>query len=155
MVVTANSDYTTITIQSDNLKDFSPISAVTLSAKINCSGSYSDTIVEGDVTLSTGTFTVDLTTLFGSATLADSVYSFVLTITKTDSTVITENGAIFVDNDTACLVADCVKNAQNIELQTDYYLLSRAGTGACAIDSQALCNIYQRVTNELSDCEGC
>jgi len=155
MVLTANSTYTTITIQSDNLTSFSGIDTVTLYGKINCAGTYSDTIVEADVTLATGTFTVDIATLFGSAPLADGVYSFTLEILNTDDTVDKEFGCLFVDNDTKCLVADCIQNTPNMELQTAYVILSRAGAGDCNCDCEALCNIYQRVTNELAGCQGC
>ena len=155
MIVTANSTYTTITIQSDNLKDFTDIDTVSLTAKINCAGSYSDTIVEGDVTLATGTFTVDLATLFGSATLADSVYGFTLTITYDDTSIDKEYGCIVVDNDMKCAIADCIKNTPDTELQTAYFILSRAGTGDCNCDCETLCNIYQRVVNGIAGCEGC
>lgn len=154
MVLTANDDYSVITIQSDNLTDFSGIDTVTLTAKINCAGSYSDTIVEADVTLLTGTFTIDLATLFGSADLDDSVYSFTLTIVPDSGNTIYENACLFVDNETRCLVADCVKNTQNINLQLDYYILSRAST--CSnCDCETLCNIYQRLLNGITDCQGC
>lgn len=155
MTITANDDYSTITIQSDNLTDFTGISSVTLEGKINCAGTYSDTIVEGDVTLLTGTFTLDFATLFGTSTRADSVYSFTLTIVNSDSTVDKEYGCLFIDNETKCDVAECVKNGAEIELMLDYYILSRAGTGDCGCDCQTLCNIYQRVTNGLTGCQSC
>ena len=155
MTITANTDYSTITLQSDNLTDFSGISSVTLSGKINCAGTYSDTIVEGDVTLLSGSFTLDFTTLFGTATRSDGVYSFTLTITNTDSTVDKEYSCLFIDNETKCDVAECVKNGAKTELMLDYYILSRAGTGDCSCDCEILCNIYKRVTNELAGCQGC
>lgn len=150
MVITANSDYSVITIQSDNLTDFTNIDSVALTAKINCEGSYSDTIVEGDVTLSTGTFTVDLSTLFGTSTLSDGIYSFVLTTNFNDSTSPKEYNCIFVDNDTKCEIAECVENKGNLELQLDYYILSRAQN--CNCNCEYLCNIYKRITNELTCC---
>lgn len=154
MIVTANSDYTVITIQSDNLKDFSTISSVTLNGKILCEGTYTDTIVEGDVTLSTGTFTVDLATLFATTSaLADSIYSFDLVINTTSSTVIREYGCLFVDNETSCKVVDKVVETNNIEIQLDYYLLSRAQTCSCTCDD--LCVIFKRLTNELTRCTSC
>lgn len=155
MVITANSDYSTITIQSDNLKDFTDIDTVELQGKINCAGTYTDTIVEGDVTLATGTFTLDFTTLFGTSTRADGVYSFTLEITYNDETVDKEFNCLFIDNETKCAVAECIQNTPNLELQTAYFILSRAGTGDCSCDCEALCNIYQRVTNELTGCQGC
>lgn len=154
MVLTANSDYSTITIQSDYLIGFSGIDTVELQAKINCAGSYSDTIVEGDVTTLTGTFTVDLATLFGDADLADGVYSFTLITTPDSGTIKYEYACLFVDNETMCTVADCVKNTQNIEIQLDYYILSRA-SGCSSCDCETLCNIYQRLINALTDCQGC
>lgn len=155
MVITANSDYSTITIQSNNLTDFTGIDTVTLEGKINCAGTYSDTIVEGDVTLLTGTFTLDFTTLFGTSTRADGVYSFTLTILYDDDTVDKEFNCLFIDNETKCAIAECIQNTPNLELQTAYFILSRAGTGDCSCDCQILCNIYQRVTNELAGCQGC
>lgn len=155
MTVTANSDYSIITIQSSNLTDFTDIDTVTLSGKINCSGAYSDTIVEGDVTLVTGTFTLDFTTLFGTSTRADGVYGFTLTISYNDLSVDKEFGCLFIDNETKCAVAECIQNTPNLELQTAYVILSRAGTGDCGCDCEILCNIYQRVTNELAGCQGC
>ena len=155
MTITANADYSTITLQSDNLTDFTGIDTVTLSGKINCAGTYSDTIVEGDVTLLTGTFTLDFATLFGTSTRADGVYSFTLTILNDDETVVKEYSCLFIDNDTKCDVAECIKNGASIELQTDYYILSRAGTGDCGCDCQILCNIYQRVVNGLTECQSC
>lgn len=155
MTITANADYSTITLQSDNLTDFTGIDTVTLSGKINCAGTYSDTIVEGDVTLLTGTFTLDFATLFGTSTRADSVYSFTLTIVNTDSTVDKEYGCLFIDNETKCDVAECIKNGAKTELMLDYYILSRAGTGDCGCDCQTLCNIYQRVVNGLTSCQSC
>lgn len=155
MVVTANDTFTTITIQSDNLTDFTDIDTVTLEGKINCEGTYSDTVVEGDVTLLTGTFTVDINALFGVSSLDDSVYTFVLTVLNDDESVTKEFGCLFVDNETKCNVAEYIKNGAEIELQLDYYILSRAGTGDCGCDCQTLCNIYQRVVNGLTSCQSC
>lgn len=153
MVISANSDFSTVTIQSDNLTDFTDIDTVTLSAKVNCEGSYSDTIIEGDVTLLTGTFTVDLLTLFGSSTLADSIYSFVLTILYNDETVDVEYGCLFVDNETKCNVAQCVKDKQMLELQLDHWIITASQD--CNCNCENLCTIYKRMLNELSSCQSC
>jgi hypothetical protein len=149
MTITHNSDYSVITITSTNLSDFSLLSSVTLSATINCSTTeYTDTIVEGDVT--TNSFNVDISTMFGTDTLEDSVYEFVLTINKNDSTTVKEYGCLFVDNETKCKVAECVKDKQNLELQLDYYILSRASGCSCACSD--MCKIYNRLKNELTCC---
>jgi len=153
MTITHNEDYTEIKIKSDNLTDFGTISEVTLKSTINCGTTeYTDTIVDGDVD-EFGEFTVDISTLYSSETLADSVYSFTLVITNSDNTTTTEYFCLFVDNETKCKVAECVKDNQNIELQLDYYILSRASTCNCKCND--LCTIYNRLKNELDSCKSC
>jgi len=153
MILTHNDDYTEIKLKSSNLTDFSGIDTVTLNSTINCGSTvYTDTIESGDVDAD-GEFTVDLSALYSSTTLEDSVYSFTLIITNSDTTVTTEYACLFVDNDTKCRVAECVKDNQNIELQLDYYILSRAGNCNCQCDN--LCTIYNRLKNELNSCQGC
>jgi len=156
MIITANSDYTTITLQSDYIKDFTGVDSVTLTAKINCGTTeYTDTIVEGDVTLATGTFTLDISETFGTTTLADGVYSFTLEVDSSGS-IQPDNGCLFVDNETKCDVAACVKNTENLQLQLDYWIVSRAGAGGCECACDDLCEVYKRITNELStSCKGC
>lgn len=151
MVITTNSDFSTITIQSDNLASFASISSVSLTGKINCEGTYSDTIVEGDVTDST--FTVDLSTLFGTSSLSDSIYSFILTTTMDDDETFVEYGCVFVDNDTKCQVATCVKDKQMLELQLDHWIITQAQD--CDCNCETLCTIYKRLLNELSSCQSC
>lgn len=153
MTLTHNNDYSEIKIKSDNLTDFDTISSVKLKSTINCgTAEYTDTIVSGDVD-EEGEFTVDLNALYSKSGLPDSVYSFTLTITNSDNSVDTEHACLFVDNETKCKVAECVKDNQNIELQLDYYVLSRASTCKCKCDD--LCTIYKRLTNELTSCKGC
>lgn len=153
MKLTHNDDYTVIQLQSDNLTDFSTISTVQLKSTINCDTTeYTDTVVEGDVD-EAGEFTVDLDALYSNTELADSVYSYTLVITNTDNSITTEYACLFVDNDTKCQVADCVKEKKNIELQLDYYVLSRASACSCTCDN--LCTIYNRLKNELDSCKGC
>lgn len=153
MTLTHNDDYTVIQLLSTNLINFSNISTVELKSTINCGTTeYTDTIVEGDVS-GTGQFTIDLNALYSSTELADSIYSYTLVITNTDNTITTEYACLFVDNDTKCKVADCVKDKQNIELQLDYYILSRASACNCTCDD--LCTIYNRLKNELDSCKSC
>jgi len=153
MTLTHNDDYTTIELQSDNLTDFGTIDSVVLKSTINCGTTeYTDTIVSGDVD-GTGKFTVDLDALYSLETLDDSVYSFTLVITNSDATVSTEYACLFVDNEIKCKVADCVKDNQNIKLQLDYYILSRASACKCECDN--LCTIYNRLKNELNSCQSC
>ena len=152
MILTHNTDYSTITLQSDLLTSWTGVTKVELKSTINCGTTiYTDTIVEGDVD-GTGLFTVDLDALYGSTDLADGIYSFVLEVTKqSDSLTLSKDYAcLFVDNDTKCQVAECVKDKSNVELQLDYYILSRAS--GCECQCADLCTIYNRLKNELVCC---
>lgn len=151
MTLTSNSDYSTITITSTNLTDLGSVATIKLSGKINCDGTYSYTVDEGDI--SAGTFTVDLSSLFGTSTLSDSIYSFILTITNDDESIIKEYSCLFVDNTTMCEIVDCVTETNNLELQLDYYLLTRAQD--CDCDCTDLCTIYKRMRNEQTRCQSC
>lgn len=151
MTITHNTDYSTITIQSDLLATpWSGIHSVTLLGRTLCVDNNTDTIVEGDITESS--FTVDLETVFSTTTLADGIYTFILSVSNDDETVDVEYGCLFVDNETKCLVANAVKDCNNISLQLDYYLLTKAQD--CDCDCDDLCTIYRRMTNEL-DCSSC
>lgn len=151
MTLTSNSDFTTITITSDNLSSLGSVDKIVLNGKINCSGTYSYEVDKDDIT--SGTFTINLTSLFGTSTLQDSVYSFILTITNSDDSIIKEYNCLFVDNDTKCDIVDCVTESNNLELQLDYYLLSRAQN--CDCDCSDLCIIYNRLKNEQTRCKSC
>jgi len=154
MVVTTNEDFSVVTIQSDNLTDFSNIDSVTLTSKIDCgSTTYTDTIVEGDVTLATGTFAVDFNALYNLSSLSDGIYSFALTITPTSGNTTIEYSCLFVDAQMACDVRKCVKDKQNIEIMLDHFILGRGQD--CDCDCEDLCKIYKRLKNELTCCEGC
>lgn len=149
MKITHNEDYTTLTLQSDLIADWTGIDSVTLKSTINCGSTvYTDTILQADVD-NTGLFTIDLTALFNNTDLLDGVYSFTIEVNKSD--VITKDFAcLFVDKLTKCKVAECVKSTRNVELQLDYYILSRASGCECQCDD--LCIIYNRLNNELTCC---
>jgi len=152
MKITNNDDYTIITLQSELLTDWTNVTDVTLTSTIDCGTTkYTDTIVQGDVDAE-GLFTVDLNALLGTETPSDGIYSFVLSVTvESDSTKIsTDYACLFVDNNLKCEVAECVKNSSNIELQLDYYILSRAS--GCECQCADLCVIYNRIKNELTCC---
>lgn len=151
MTITSNSDYTTITITSSNLTSLGSVDTIKLQAKINCGGTYSYTVDEGDIT--SGAFTVDLNSLFSTTDLSDSVYSFILVITNDDETIIKEYSCLFVDKTTSCTIVDCVTETNNLELQLDYYLLTRAQD--CDCDCSDLCTIYNRILNEQKRCQSC
>lgn len=152
MIVTHNDDYTTITLQSDLIESWNNVTNVTLKATIDCgTTTYTDTILQADVD-NTGLFTVDLNALFNNTDLADGVYSFTLEVTKeSDSTTLSKDYAcLFVDKETKCNVAKCVKEKGNINLQLDYYILSRAS--GCECQCNDLCAIHNRLKNELTCC---
>lgn len=151
MTITYNSNYTVITITSTNLDPFSGIDTVTLTGTIQCEGTYSDTIVSGDVTA--GAFTLDTTTLFGSATLDDGIYGFKLVINKTDGSIITEYGCLFVDNETTCKVMEKVVETGSTDLSLLSYLLTYGQD--CDCDCSDLCTIYKKVIDELDNCTSC
>lgn len=153
MTVSTNSDYSTIQITSSNLTSFAAISSVVLYGTIGCDGDYSDTIIEADVTLATGTFTVDLSELFGTTSLDDNIYGFKLVITKTDDSIITEYNCLFVDNETTCAIADKVVSSGSTDLALYGYLLKYGQD--CDCDCSDLCIIFKKLQNELSDCTSC
>jgi hypothetical protein len=155
MIVSNNEDYTTITIQSDNLTDFGIISSVTLTSKIDCSGEeYSDTIVEGDVD-ETGTFTLDLSTIYGTTELSEGIYSFVLKIVPSSGNDIFEFGCLFVDKTLKCRIADLIANCEDnyLKLMEKWVVLTEAQN--CNCDCSSLCTIYNSIINELESCSGC
>lgn len=131
-----NADYTVITITSDNLDSYDSLKLT--------SGTSSYTPTE-----TAGVITVNLTSLFSTTNLTDGVYDFVLTITS-GQTETKEYYCLFVDKETKCKVAECVKDTQKIELQLDYYILSRASTCSCKCDDME--TIYNRLINGLNNC---
>lgn len=152
MTITANSNFTVITMNSTNLTSFSGVDTVTLYGKVLCDNETSDTIVAGDVDGS-GNWTLDTTTLFGSATLDDGVYGFKLVIEKSDDSIITEYACLFVDNETTCNIATEVASTGNTDLALLGYLLTYGQN--CDCDCSDLCIIFKKIQNELSDCTSC
>lgn len=149
MKLTHNEDYTVITLESTSL-DFVDTESVVLKSTIDCgTTTYTSTITSA----TDGVFTVDLDDLYGTTDLQDGVYSFVLEITKTDESLIKDYSCMFVDKTIKCQVAECVKDKQNLELQLDYYIISRATDCECSCED--LCTIYKRLKHELESCQSC
>jgi hypothetical protein len=144
----------TLTVQSDNLTDFTGYETVTLFTKRNCTGTeHSVVIEEGDIT-DGDEYVVNNQELIDTEDFTGGVWSLKLTVLKEDGTKIIEEACLFVDT-IHCDVAEAVMNKRNVELQLDYYLLARASEDYACCDCEALCNIYKRLANELGSCTGC
>ena len=154
-----------ISITSTNLSNFSIIDTATLEVKINCCDTvYTDEITSGEVTANT--YTIDNEDLFGDATLDDGIYSLTLTVEYNNgSTTTQELGCVFVDEETACLVADKVsgdidvntyEGQQLLLLEMDYFLLKNAANG-CPCECEDFCAILERVWKAVDkiDCDIC
>lgn len=156
MTVTYDTNTDQFTIESTNLSDFGVIDTAVLTSKINCGDTeYSVEILVGDV--AANQYTIDNSAFYGVTELADAVYSFVLTVTKTDESIVQEVNCYFVDNETGCDVAELVQSEGDLQLQLDYYILSNATDCKCNCD--ALCAIYKRIaeyeSDNCGDCSGC
>jgi len=165
MTVTYTSSPQTIEIVSTNLSNFAIIDTATLEVKINCCDTvYSDTITSGEVVAST--YTIDNETLFGDATLDDGIYSLTLTVEYNDGSSTTQElGCLFVDEETACLVADKIsgnvdvndyEGQQILLLEMDYFFLKNAANG-CPCECNDFCAILERVWKAVDkiDCNIC
>lgn len=165
MTVIYTSSPQTIQIVSTNLSNFAIIDTATLTSKINCCDTvYSVEILVGDVTANT--YTIDNEEFYGDADLNDGIYSFTLTVEYNDGSAITQElGCLFVDEDTACLVADKIsgnvdvntyEGQQTLLLEMDYFFLKNAANG-CPCECNDFCAILERVWKAVDkiDCDIC
>jgi len=162
MIVTYSSGV--FTIESTKLSNFAIIDKATITSKINCCDpEYSDEVEAGDVTANA--FTLD-STFFSTSEVTDGIYSFNLTVEYNNGDKTTEElGCYFVDEETACLVADKVSGNIDVNtpegrelllLEMDYFLLKNAANG-CPCECSDFCMILERVWKAVDkvDCDIC
>ena len=135
MTVTLSNDYTTWTVTSTRMSDWTDIDTVKL---------YIDTD-SYDAAENDTEFEVN-------ASPADGVYQFILEITYDDSTVVREKYCYFVDQSFNCQVVDAVYNTKNDKIALYYYLLKNAN--ACT-DCLKLKELFTITNNLVSDDCGC
>lgn len=163
MTVTYSSG--TITITSTNFSNFGIIDTATLTSKINCCDTeYSVEIESGDVT--GNNYQITNTDFYGQSTLDDGIYSFRLVIEYNNGSTTTEElGCLFVDEETGCLVAECVSGNVDVNtpegkevllLEMDYFYLKNA-TNGCPCECDKFCSILERVWKKVGkiDCDIC
>lgn len=154
-----------ISITSTSLSDFGIIDTATLEVKINCCNTvYSDQITADEVVANT--YTIDNASFFGDAELDDGIYSLTLTVQYNNgSTTTQELGCLFVDEDTACLVAEKISGNVDVTtkegneillLEMDYFFLKNAANG-CPCECSDFCAILERVWKKVGfiDCDIC
>lgn len=152
-----------IVILSDILNDYisnpGDYSSVVMTGKYNEGTEHTNTL--GTLNASTGAVRTvsdeeriypeyyDIT----DSTFSNGVYSVEITATKTDSTVVTDSGCVFMDCDIYCQV----NNMRELIL---HYPLKQLGSAECSCDCVQAYKIYQALLAELknttneSDC-GC
>lgn len=141
-----------LTIESATLQG-AGIDSVTLSSQIDCTG----TLVTYTVpSYNTGSFVADLNALFSAAAVPQGVISLILTILYTNEAVVKEYTCLFSEKELVCDIAECVKETRDVELQLDFYLLSRSNeNGGCGCDCETLCSIYKRLLDGIENCKSC
>jgi hypothetical protein len=142
----------TITVTSETL-GLEDIAGVALSAQIDCTGTpVTYTVPSYD----NNTFDVDVEELFDVEVIPQGVISFVLSTSFDNEQVTKEYTCFFSEGSLVCDIADCVKENPSIELQLDFYLLSRSNAdGGCGCDCVDLCTIYKRLLSGIENCTSC
>ena len=141
-----------LTVESGTLEG-AGIDNVVLGAQVNCEGEVSSYTVPS---YNTGSFVADLNELFGAASIPQGVISLILTISYTNETVVKEYVCLFVEGTLVCDIADCIQVTRDVELQLDFYLLSRSiADGGCGCECDNLCVIYKRLLDGIENCKSC
>lgn len=135
MTVTLSNDYTTWTVSSTRMSDWTNIDTVRL---------YIDTD-SYDAAENDTEFEIN-------ASPADGVYQFILEITYDDSTVVREKYCYFVDQSFNCQVVNTVYSTKNDKIALYYYLLKNAT--ACT-DCLKLKELFTITNNLVNDDCGC
>jgi hypothetical protein len=140
-----------VSISSEVLLE-SGIDSVALKVKQGCSGTEHDYTPPD---YSTGTFDVDLSSLLGINSDSHGVLSFTLVIEFDTSIVKQQYGCLFLEGDLVCQIVDCIKTNPNIDLQLDFYLLSRSNETDCGCECEDYCTIYKRLIDGIKNCKSC
>lgn len=135
MTVTLSNNYTTWTVTSTRMSDWTNIDTVKL---------YIDTD-SYDAAENDTEFEIN-------ASPADGVYQFILEITYDDSTVVREKYCYFVDQSFNCQVVNAVYSTKNDKIALYYYLLKNAT--ACT-DCLKLKELFTITNNLVNDDCGC
>jgi hypothetical protein len=151
MTITYTQETDTIVLASD---EFASLASGTLESTINCGDTeYKITgILQADV--AGGTYTVNISTLYGLSELADGIYSFKMTILKADTTTVVKRNCLLVNKKMTCAVTKLVAEHQDKALLELHNLLINATNCECICDP--LCTIYNKIISyEPDGCANC
>ena len=135
MTVTLSSDYTTWTVTSTRMSDWTDIDTVKLYINTD---SY-------DATEDDTEFEIE-------SNPEDGVYQFILEIVYDDNTVIREKACYFVDEEFKCKVVSTVYNTGEDRAALYYYLLKNSNPCTDCDKLKELFNIANNLVNDNCGC---